>query len=67
MSTDYVLIRTDGKYVARPGSEHSYTSRLEDAKLFPTRAAAEAERCVENERVARLDDVIVDTCIRSAK
>ena len=45
----YVLIRHDDrKYVARPGSEHSYTRRLEEARTWPTKEAAEPERC-ENE------------------
>lgn len=47
----YVLQRTDGKYVAPPGGEHSYTSRLEDARQFATREDAERDRCVENESV----------------
>lgn len=40
-----------GKYVARPGSERSYTNRLEEARVFRTREKAEKERCVENETV----------------
>lgn len=35
----------DGKYVAAPGSEHSYTKRLEDARIFSTRESAELEKC----------------------
>lgn len=40
-----------GKYVARPGSERSYTNRLEEARVFRTLEGAEAERCVESETV----------------
>ena len=49
----YVLNRTDqGRgYVTPAGSPGSYTAKLQDARLFPTREAAEAERCVENEIV----------------
>lgn len=46
-----VLVRFDGKYVAMPGSKNSYTAKLERARLFPTREAAERERCVNNEYV----------------
>ncbi len=49
-----VLVRTDGKYVARPGSEQSYTSKLEDAQLFRNREEAQRNACVENERVEYL-------------
>jgi hypothetical protein len=54
----YVLVRTDGKYVAPPGQEHSYTSKLEDARIFPTRDAAEKERCVENETVRPVSELL---------
>lgn len=39
-----------GKYVSRSGSEHSYTAKLQDARTFPTREAAQTE-CCGNERV----------------
>jgi hypothetical protein len=46
-----VIKRTDqsGGYLARPGSQHSYTRKLEHAQTFPTREAAQAQ-CCENER-----------------
>lgn len=43
--------RQSGRYVARSGSKHSYTRKLEEAQTFPTREAAEAARCVESESV----------------
>lgn len=40
-----------GRYVAPPGSVHSYTSYLENARVFRTPEDAEKERCVENEEL----------------
>lgn len=56
----YVIQRTDqgGGYVARPGSRGSYTGKLQEARVYPTRQAAEADRCVENERVLSVDEAI---------
>lgn len=54
----YVMVRNDGKYVAAPGSEHSYTDKLEKARRFDSRDAAEKERCVENERVQSIDTML---------
>lgn len=55
----YVLVRhSDGKYVARSGSEQSYTKRLEDARKFSSREAAEADRCVQSERIANVSDIL---------
>ncbi len=54
----FVLKRVeDGKYVARPGSEHSYTKRLEKARVFEDRASAEADAC-GNERVYSVREVL---------
>lgn len=47
----FVLKRTDGAYVAKRGSEHSYTRSILNARLFKTRKAAEADRCPDNERI----------------
>jgi hypothetical protein len=47
----------DGRYVARPGSEHSYTNRLERAKIFPSWERAYDAKC-DNERVVPLDSLI---------
>ena len=42
----YVLKRhEDGKYVALPGSHHSYTTDLRRAQIFPTKEAAEKDKC----------------------
>lgn len=47
----FVIVRNDGKFVAVPGKERSYTTNLQDARTFPTRDAAFKELCVENERI----------------
>jgi len=54
----FVIVRNDGKYVALPGSHHSYTAKLEDARIFPTRQAADNDRCPENEIVRPIGDVL---------
>lgn len=46
-----------GKYVARSGSERSYTRRLEEARIFKSREEAKAE-CCGNERIIRLDRLL---------
>lgn len=51
----YVLQRIpDGAYVSRAHLNPygaSYTRKLEYAEVYPTRGAAEADRCPENEQV----------------
>jgi len=49
----FVIKRTDqgGGYLAQPGSMHSYTRDLDNVRFFPTRKAAERERCKGNEVV----------------
>lgn len=54
----YVIQRTDGKFVARPGAAHSYTNKLQHAQTFQTREAAERDRCPGNERVLRLENAM---------
>ena len=54
----YILMRTDGAYVARPGLPASYTPKLQEARTFATREAAERERCPGNERVVSLDQAM---------
>jgi hypothetical protein len=54
----YVLRRDDGAYVAQPGSERSYTTKLEHARTFSTRAAAEDDRCPGNESVVAVEDLL---------
>ena len=50
----YVVKRTgtqgDG-WVNQPGSANSYTNYLQHACRYPTRAAAEADRCADDEVV----------------
>lgn len=42
----YVIVNRDtGKYVAPPGLPKSYTGKLQDARIFETREAAQAECC----------------------
>lgn len=47
----YVIQRNDGAYVTHPGSAHSYTRDLRQARVFSTEESANRELCVENERV----------------
>lgn len=55
----YVLQRTtDGAFVAPPGSPKAYVKSLQNARTFPTREAAERERCPENERIVRVEDAM---------
>jgi hypothetical protein len=54
----YVLQRDDGKYVAPPGQEHSYTSKLEQAQTFRTAEEADRNRCPENERVVPVSSLL---------
>lgn len=53
----YVIRRDDGAFVSQPGSEHSYTKNLLNARLFRTKAEAEANLCPGNERVVRVADL----------
>jgi hypothetical protein len=56
----FVLQRTtDGKFVAPPGRAASYVDRLQDAQAWGTRAEAERERCVGNERIVHLWDLFM--------
>lgn len=52
----YVIRRTDqsGGYVAQPGSQSSYTQKLEHARRFETKEAADRE-CCENEITLSLE------------
>lgn len=52
----YVIWNVDErKYVARAGAEHSFTSKLQDARPFKTREAAEQDAC-GNEQVRELSE-----------
>jgi hypothetical protein len=46
-----------GWYVARAGSAGSYTPKLQAARSWPTRDAAEPERC-GNERIVAVADIL---------
>lgn len=48
----------DGKFVARPGMQESYTWFLQKAQVFKTREQAQACACDGNERVVDLDDIL---------
>lgn len=46
----YVLIRSsDGKMVAKSGSENSYTTNIFNAQLFETEKQAINNSCIDNE------------------
>ena len=53
----FILKRTDhwGGYVAPAGSQNAYTRDRDKAQRFPTREAAEADRCEENEVIEEVD------------
>lgn len=54
----YVLVNNDnGRYVAPGGQESSYTTKLEHAKTYPTREAAEKDAC-GNERAVPVDSLM---------
>jgi hypothetical protein len=50
----FVIQRTDGAYVARAGSNSSYTRLLQNAQLYSSEKLADLNRCPENERVLPL-------------
>jgi hypothetical protein len=50
----------DGKYVAPPGRDKSYTERLEEAWVFITRATAQKHCCAGNERVVPLLSLLLE-------
>ena len=53
----YVLKDTrHGNYVARPGSRSSFTPKLQDARVYPTKESAERDRCPESEVAVCVED-----------
>jgi len=53
----YVIIRVpDGAYVAQPGAAHSYTTKLEQARIYLTREFADRDRCIGNEIIRSVMD-----------
>ncbi len=55
----FVIKRLDGKFVAAPGQKHSYTSSLQKAQRFHSRALAIENLCPENERVIPLEEAFL--------
>ena len=54
----YVLKRhEDDKYVAKPGSEKSYTRSLQAAQKFDSKEQADAQKC-GNESAIPLDNLL---------
>ena len=53
----FLIIRDDGKYVSMAGSEHSYTSKFENARLFSKEGDADREKC-SNETIVPLANVL---------
>lgn len=53
----FIILNEKGKYVSRPGSQKSYTTKLENARIFSTKEAAESNKC-SNERVVSLYDLM---------
>lgn len=54
----YIIVRSDGAFVARSGNPSSYTRALQHARTWPTREAADRERCPENETVQSVDEAM---------
>lgn len=57
----YVIRRTDrwgGWVAANPNLGGSYTKKLRLAKVYSTRAQAEAHMCPHNEVVERVEDIM---------
>lgn len=62
-ASGYVIERVDqgGGYVSKPGSASTWTKKLQDARIWPTREAAQRELCVENERIVPLSSLLHGT------
>ena len=60
---NFVLKREDGKFVAHPGSEKSYTRKIELARVYFSREAAEADKCgnetIVTVRAVTLREIVV--------
>lgn len=58
MTSRYVITKRNRNgskvYVTRPGSVNSWSTRLANARVFETRAEAEADLCPDNERIEEL-------------
>ena len=53
----YIIVRSDGAYVTRPGTPASYTRDLTRAWVIPSREEAERNRCPGNETVRACSEV----------
>lgn len=51
----YILVRSDGCFVAQRGSRHSYTCDLRKAQRFSTREDAEFNQCPGNEYISTIE------------
>jgi len=58
----FVIVRDDGKFVAVPGLQHSFTDKLQNAWLFASRTVAEANACSGNETVKHIEEVLMTPC-----
>lgn len=54
----FVIQRDDGAFVTPAGSEKSYTREITKARTWNDRDAADRERCVGNERVVPIEDLL---------
>ena len=53
----YLIKRDDGKYVAVRDSKHSYTTRVDLARVYQTKEEAEQDLCHENERIVPIPNL----------
>lgn len=53
----YVIQREDGMCVSRPGSHHSYTRKLQDARTYPDHLAARDDKC-GNETILTIEQAM---------
>jgi hypothetical protein len=56
----YVIKRTDqgGGFVSKPGGAKSYTKDMRQMRKYPTREAAETDRCQDNEIVVDFNHML---------
>jgi len=55
----FLLMRIkDGRFVAKIGNISSYTTDIWKVRIFSTREAAERNRCVENEIIVPLEELM---------
>lgn len=54
----YVIKKTNGTYVAKPGRKDSYTRDLVNAQVFKTKEAADNSRCIGNEVVVSVESIL---------